>query len=73
MCAAAIGHARLSRLYYGASDPKSGGIETGPRVFDHPNLHHRPEIISGLQAEECGHLLEQFFKSKRLQSGSGNS
>jgi len=67
MCAAAIAHARLARVCYGASDPKSGGIETGPRLYDHPNLHHRPEIVPGLEAESCGNLLREFFKSKRFQ------
>ncbi len=65
MCAAAIAHARIARLYYGASDPKSGGIETGPRVLDHPNAHHRPEIVAGLDADACAGLLRDFFETKR--------
>ena len=68
MCAAAIGHARLTRVCYGASDPKSGGIETGPRLYTHPNLHHRPEVIAGLEAETCGALLRDFFEAKRFQN-----
>ncbi len=67
MCAAAIAHARLARVYYGARDPKSGGIETGPRLYDHPNLHHCPEVIPGLDADTCGALLQKFFKEKRFQ------
>ena len=65
MCAAAIAHARLARVCYGASDPKSGGIETGPCLYTHANLHHRPEIIAGLDARECGALLQEFFQKKR--------
>ncbi len=67
MCAAAIAHARIARLCYGASDPKSGGIETGPRLYTHANLHHSPEVIPGLEEEACGGILRDFFKSKRLQ------
>ena len=48
MCAAAIANARIARLVYGAADPKSGGVAHGARVFDHPQAHHRPEILSGI-------------------------
>lgn len=65
MCAAAISFARVRRLYYGASDPKSGGIEGGPRVFSHATCHHAPEIYSGLGEVESRALLEQFFAGLR--------
>jgi tRNA(adenine34) deaminase len=65
MCAAAISFARIRRLYYGASDPKSGGVAQGARVFDHPQCHHRPEIYDGLAAEEAGRLLTDFFAGRR--------
>ena len=65
MCAGAIAHARLARLYYGASDPKGGGVEHGARVFTHPTCHHRPEVFEGIAAEEAGAMLRGFFKEKR--------
>ncbi len=65
MCAAAISNARVARLYYGASDPKSGGVAQGPRVFDHPQCHHVPEVYEGLNAAACAALLEAFFAAKR--------
>ncbi len=64
-CAGAIAAARLDKLYYAAPDPKSGGIAQGPRVFDHPQAHHRPEIISGLHEAEAAALLKDFFATKR--------
>lgn len=64
-CAGAIAAARLRRLYYGASDPKSGGVAQGPRVFDHPQAHWKPEIYSGIMGQECGDLLVDFFAAKR--------
>ena len=73
MCAAAIAHARIARLCYGASDPKSGGIETGPRLYDHPNLHHRPEIIPGLEENACRDLLQTFFQNVRFQRDTNKS
>lgn len=73
MCAAAIAHARIARLYYGASDPKSGGIETGPRLYDHPNLHHKPEIITGIEENECRKILKDFFQLKRFQRDTDKS
>jgi len=54
MCAAAIGFARIARLYYGASDPKSGGVEQGARIFTQPQCHYRPEIYPGLSEKACG-------------------
>ena len=65
MCAAAISFARVRRLYYGASDPKSGGVEHGPRVFSHATCHHAPEIYPGLGENESRVLLEQFFAGLR--------
>ncbi|MBO9474915.1 nucleoside deaminase [Shimia sp. R10_1] len=65
MCASAISQARIARLYYGASDPKSGGVAQGPRVFAHPQCHHIPEIYDGLAAAECEALLKDFFAARR--------
>lgn len=65
MCAAAISAARLRRLYYGAADPKSGGVAQGPRVFTHPQCHHAPDIYDGLAAEEASRLLTAFFAARR--------
>lgn len=65
MCAAAIAAARISRLCYGAADPKSGGVAHGARVFAHPQAHHAPEIIDGLAATEAEALLKSFFAARR--------
>lgn len=65
MCAGAIAHARIARLYYGASDPKGGAVEHGPRLFGQPTLHHRPELFGGIMAEECAALLRAFFADRR--------
>ncbi|MBY0406800.1 MAG: nucleoside deaminase [Rickettsiales bacterium] len=65
MCAAAIGFARLRRVYFGAFDPKGGGVEHGPRIFSQPTCHHRPEIIAGLAEAEAAALLTDFFQAKR--------
>lgn len=65
MCAAAISFARVRRLYYGASDPKGGGVEHGPRIFSQPTCHHAPEIYSGLDEERAAGLLTTFFQAKR--------
>ena len=65
MCAAAISAARIARLYYGAADPKSGGVEQGPRVFSHPQSHHVPEIYDGIGGTEAQKLLREFFASRR--------
>ncbi len=65
MCAAAISFARLCRLYYGASDPKGGGVEHGARVFSHATCHHVPEIYPGLGESESRALLERFFAGLR--------
>jgi len=65
MCAQAISFARIRRLYFGAPDPKGGGVEHGPQIFAQPTCHHRPEIIGGLRESECGELLKEFFKVRR--------
>jgi tRNA(Arg) A34 adenosine deaminase TadA len=65
MCAGAISAARIARLYYGASDPKSGGVERGARVFTHPQCHHVPEIFDGIAASESEAMLKGFFTARR--------
>lgn len=67
MCAGAISHARIRRLYFGASDPKSGAVHVGARVFDHAQSHHKPEVISGLHEEACAELLTNFFAAQRVK------
>lgn len=68
MCAAAISAARITRLYYGAADPKSGGVVQGARVFSHPQCHHVPEVYDGMSAPESEALLRDFFAAKRAQT-----
>ena len=65
MCAGAIAHARIARLYYGASDPKGGAVEHGPRLFEQPTVHHRPEVYGGICEDEAGFILRQFFAERR--------
>ena len=65
MCAGAIAHARISRLYYGASDPKGGAVEHGPLLFAQPTLHHRPEVYGGIGEGEAADLLRTFFRDRR--------
>lgn len=65
MCAGAMSHARIGRLIYGASDPKGGAVEHGPRLFEQPTLHWRPQVTSGVRAEECAELLRSFFRARR--------
>ena len=65
MCAAAISAARIARLYYGADDPKSGGVAHGARVFSHSQAHHAPEVYDGLGASEAAELLTTFFEDRR--------
>ncbi|MFC3526853.1 nucleoside deaminase [Paracoccus mangrovi] len=65
MCAAAISAARIETLYYGADDPRMGGVRHGARVFDHPQCHHRPGIVDGISAEESRRLLQDFFRERR--------
>jgi cytidine deaminase len=65
MCAGAIAAARVGRLYYGAADPKSGGVAQGARVFAHAQCHHVPEIYDGIGADEAAALLRGFFAARR--------
>lgn len=65
MCAGTISLARLRRLYYGAPDPKSGGVDHGPRVFSQPTCHHAPEVIAGVEESRCGEVLKRFFAQRR--------
>ena len=65
MCAGAIAAARIARVYYGASDPKSGGVAHGARVFSHPQAHHTPEVYDGIGAAEAEALLKEFFAERR--------
>jgi tRNA(adenine34) deaminase len=66
MCAGAISLARIRRVYYGAEDIKSGGVDNGARVFDNKSCHHKPDTYSGIDSKECEALLKDFFKNKRL-------
>ena len=65
MCAAAIALARIRRLYFAAWDPKGGGVEHGPRIFDQPTCHHRPEVYGGIGERAASRLLRQFFRARR--------
>ena len=65
MCAGAIAHARIARLYYAASDPKGGAVEHGARVFEHDQTLHHPEVYSGMGEAEAAELLRQFFRDRR--------
>jgi tRNA(Arg) A34 adenosine deaminase TadA len=65
MCAAAIGFARIERLYYGAPDPKGGGVDHGARVFSHPTCHHAPQVYGGIAETEAAALLRDFFAARR--------
>jgi cytidine deaminase len=65
ICAGTIAAARIARLYYGAADPKSGGVAHGARVFSHPQCHHVPEVYDGIAGAEAETLLKDFFAAKR--------
>ena len=65
MCAAALSFARIRRLYFGASDPKGGAVEHGPRFFAQATCHHRPEVYGGIEERRAGELLRRFFAEKR--------
>jgi tRNA(adenine34) deaminase len=65
ICAGAISAARIGRLYYGAADPKSGGVASGARVFTHPQCHHAPQVYDGIAAGPSEDLLKAFFAGKR--------
>jgi tRNA(Arg) A34 adenosine deaminase TadA len=65
MCAAAISFARISKLYFGATDEKGGAVISGVRFYTAPTCHHKPEVISGICADECSQILKDFFRAKR--------
>ena len=65
LCAAALAQARVDKLVFAAADPKSGGVLFGPQIFDQPNCHHRPEVVSGVGAEAAERLLKTFFAQRR--------
>ena len=65
MCAQAIAFARLRRLYFGAADPKGGGVEHGARIFEQSTCHHRPEVVGGIQESRAAQLLRAFFEARR--------
>jgi len=67
MCAGAISHARIGRLIYGASDEKGGAVDHGPRFFDQPTCHWRPDVSGGVLAEDSAHLLRAFFRARRAK------
>lgn len=68
MCAAAISFARIRRLYYGAEDPKGGGVDNGVRFFNQPTCHHAPEVYAGLSETAAADLLTRFFRERRDQA-----
>jgi tRNA(adenine34) deaminase len=70
MCAAAISFARIRRLYFGAYDPKGGGVAHGACFYAQPTCHHRPEIHGGIQAERAGELLRRFFQARRVAAAA---
>lgn len=65
MCAGAIAHARIARVYFAADDPKGGAIDHGPRLFNQPTVHHRPEVYGGIMAGDAGSMLREFFARRR--------
>jgi tRNA(Arg) A34 adenosine deaminase TadA len=65
MCAAAASFARIRRLYFGASDPKGGGVEHGARFFTQPTCHHAPQVYGGIEETRAGELLRAFFERRR--------
>ena len=68
MCAGALIHARLSRLIYGASDPKAGAAGSALQVLNHPSLNHQMEVKSGVLVEKCSEILQEFFREKRARA-----
>jgi tRNA(adenine34) deaminase len=65
MCAGAISFARIRRVYFGATDPKGGAVDSGVRFFANPTCHHAPEVYGGMGEQEAGELLREFFKARR--------
>ena len=72
MCAGAISHARIGRLVYGAEDAKGGAVAHGPRFFEQPTCHSRPQVTSGILAEESAELLRGFFRARRKGKSDGS-
>lgn len=68
MCAQAISFARIRRLYYGAADPKGGGVDNGPSLYNQPTCHHAPDVYGGMRETEAAELLQHFFQSRRQSS-----
>ena len=71
MCAGALMHARITRLVYGASDPKAGAAGSVLQVFNHPRLNHRMEVTAGVLIDKCSEILQDFFRQKRERRESG--
>ena len=69
MCVGAIVHARVGTLVYGASEPKAGAVRSAMRALDHPAINHRVEVIEGVLDEECGQIMQGFFRDRRASSG----
>jgi len=69
MCACAVSHARIARLIYGASDPKGGAVEHGPRLFEQATIHHRPAVTAGVLASQSADMLRAFFRERRRSRG----
>jgi tRNA(Arg) A34 adenosine deaminase TadA len=65
MCAAAISNARIDRVFFGAYDPKGGGVDHGAKIFTHPQCNHKPEVIGGVMEQTCASVLKEYFKGKR--------
>jgi len=70
LCATAISFARIRRLYFGAYDPKGGGVEHGPRLYEHATIHHRPEVYGGIDESRAGLLLRRFFDQRRTSDSA---
>ncbi|XP_022778801.1 uncharacterized protein LOC111320395 [Stylophora pistillata] len=68
MCAQAIAFARIEKVFFGAYDPKGGGIDHGPKIFEQPTCHHDIQVIGGLLEKECGRILKDFFQKRRENS-----
>ena len=69
MCAGAISHARIGRVVFGAEDPKGGAVVHGPKFFEQPTCHWRPQVTGGVLAEESAELLRGFFRARRKKKG----
>jgi tRNA(adenine34) deaminase len=65
MCATALSFARIRRVHFGAYDPKGGGVDHGPRIFEQPTCHHHPEVVGGVEESRAAELLRSFFQDRR--------